>query len=291
MQLMRLAHVPLDQRDRVFYYSMFRAVAGATILGAIALGALVFGWLKNVWLAYYIAAVVAICLLIFQKLVTARFRSSNWLICMTDHGLFVKFRSYLNHHFSDQDPTVVFLPYSEVRSARLVKEHQEVPDRDDRNRLTAMIKTRRLIELELAGDSMELADVLANERQQVFTQATRGAAKRSSRYQHFPVQLASPTLLRIEWGVVPGAQTLLDSLTRHTLVQHAEKTTRDFVNLDGLSREEQETRLRQLAESGEMIGAVTMARKLYSYDLTTAKAFVESLMQNSRTRSVTGEGQ
>jgi hypothetical protein len=291
MQLMRLADVPLDQRDRVFYYSRFRAVAGATILGAIALAVLVFGWLKHVWLAYYVAAVVAICLLIFQKLVTARFRSSNWLIRMTDHGLFVKFRSYLNHHFSDQEPTVVFLPYSEVRSTRLVKERQELPDRDDRNRSTAMIKTRRLIELELAGDSTELADALANERQQVFTKTTRDVAKRSSRYQHFPVQLASPTLLRIEWGVVPGAQTLLDSLTRHTLVQHAEETTRDFVNLDGLSREEQEARLRQLAESGEMIGAVTMARKLYSYDLTTAKAFVESLMQNSRTRSVTGEGQ
>jgi hypothetical protein len=291
MQLMRLADVPLNQRDRVFYYSRFRAVAGATIFGAIALGALVFGWLKHVWLAYYVAAVVAICLLIFQKLVTARFRPSNWLIRMTDHGLFVKFRSYLNHHFSDQDPTVVFLPYSEIRSARLAKERQELPDRDDRNRSTAMFRMRRLIELELAGDSTELADALANERQQVFTKTTRDVAKRSSRYQHFPVQLASPTLLRIEWGVVPGAQTLLDSLTRHTLVHDTAETTRDLVNLDGLSREEQEARLRQLAESGEMIGAVTMARKLYSYDLTTAKAFVESLMQNSRSRSVTGEGQ
>jgi hypothetical protein len=63
------------------------------ILVATALGALVFGLVKNAWLAYYAAAVVAICLLIFQRLVTARFRSSNWLIRMTDHGLFVKFRS------------------------------------------------------------------------------------------------------------------------------------------------------------------------------------------------------
>ena len=277
MQLMRLADVSLNQRDRVFHHSRFHAVAGAIILVAIALGALVFGWLKDVWLAYYVAAVIALCLLIFQRLVTARFRSSNWLIRMTDHGLFVKFRSYLNHHFSDRDPTVVFLPYSEIRSARLVKVRQELPDRDDRNQPTAMIRMRRLIELELVGDTTQLAEALASERQQVFTQATRGAGKTSSRYHHFPVQLASPTRLRIEWGVVPGAQTLLDSLTRHTMVQHAEETTRDFINLDGLSREEQEVRLRELAESGEMIGAVTMARKLYSYDLTTAKDFVEKL--------------
>jgi len=62
MQLMRLADVPLDQRDRVFHYSRFRAVTGTMILVTIALGALVFGWLKNAWLAYYVAAVVAICL-------------------------------------------------------------------------------------------------------------------------------------------------------------------------------------------------------------------------------------
>jgi len=277
MQVMRLADVPLDQRDRVFHYSGFRAVTGAMILVVIALGALVFGWLKNAWIAYYVAAVVAICLLIFQRLVTARFRSSNWLIRMTEHGLFVKFRSYLNHHFSDQDPTVVSLPYSDIRSVKLVKERQELPDRDDTNQSTKIIRTGRIIDLELAGDSTQLAQALAKERERVFAKRIHGAGRTSSRYQHFPVRLASPMLLRIEWGVVPDAQTFLDSLTRHTLVRDSEETSRDFVNLDGLSREEQEVRLRELVESGEMIGAVTMARKLYSYDLTTAKHFVEGL--------------
>jgi hypothetical protein len=277
MQLMRLADVPLGQRDRVFHYSRLRAVTGAMILVAIAFGALAFGWLKNAWLAYYVAAVVAICLLIFQRLVTARFRSSNWLIRMTNHGLFVKFRSYLNHHFSDQDPTVVFLPYSEIRSVKLVKERQELSDRDDTNQPTTIIRTRRIIDLELAGDSTQLAQALAKERERVFAKPTRGAGRTSSRYQHFPVRLASPMLLRIEWGVVPDAQTFLDSLTRHTPVRDSEETSRDFVNLDGLSRKEQEVRLRELVESGEMIGAVTIARKLYSYDLTTAKHFVEGL--------------
>ncbi|TMA80594.1 MAG: hypothetical protein E6J74_39725 [Deltaproteobacteria bacterium] len=277
MQLMRSADVPLDRRDRVFHYSGFRAVTGAMILVAIALGALVFGWLKNAWIAYYVAAVVAICLLIFQRLVTARFRSSNWLIRLTDHGLFVKFRSYLNHHFSDQDFTVVFLPYSEIRSVKLVKERQELPDRDDTNQSTTIIRTRRIIDLELSDDSTQLAEALAKERERVFAKPTQGTGRTSSRYQHFPVRLPSPTLLRIEWGVVPDPQTFLDGLTRHTLVRDTEETSRDFVNFDGLSREEQETRLLELAESGDMIGAVGMARKLYSYDLAAAKHFVEDL--------------
>src|SRR5574341_259931 len=213
MQLMRLADVPLDQRDRVFHYSRMRAIAGAMTLAAIALVALIFGWQKGAWLAYYVAAVVAICLLIFQKLVAARFKPSNWLVRMTDHGLFVKFRSYLNPHFPEEDLTVVFLPYSEIRSARSLKEHQELPDRDQRNRSTTTTRTRRLLELELAGDSAQFAAALAKERERVFTKPTGGAGKSSSRYQHFPVQLTSPTRLRMEWGVVPGAQTLLDALT------------------------------------------------------------------------------
>ena len=56
MQLMRLADVPVDSRQRVFRYSRLRAVLGATILMALALGAFIFAWLKHASLAYYVAA-------------------------------------------------------------------------------------------------------------------------------------------------------------------------------------------------------------------------------------------
>ena len=278
MQLMRLADVPLNQRDRVFYYSRLRAVAGAAILAAVATAALIFGRQTGLWLAYYVAAVAAICLLIFQKLVTARFRPSNWLVRMTDHGLFIKFRSYLNNHFSEQDATVVFLPYSEIRSARLLKERQELPDRDDRYRSTTTTRTRRLLELQLADNLTQFVEALGKERARVFAKSAPGDHKPSTRYQHLPVQLAAPALLRIEWGVVPDAQKFLDEITRHTLVRPAEESSKDFVRLDGLSAAEQEARLLELAESGDMIGAVALARKLYAYDLTTAKGFVEGLV-------------
>ena len=276
MQLLRLAEVPLNQRDRVFYYSRLRSVAGAMVLAAVATAALVFARQTGLWLAYYVAAVAAICLLLYQKLVTARFRPSNWLLRMTDHGLFVQFRSYLNNHFPEQDATVLFLPYSEIRSARLLKERQELPDRENRNRLTTTRK-RRLVEIELAGHSTQFAEALGKEREQVFAKSPPRDDKPSTRYQHFPVQLAASTLLRIEWGVVPDAQRFLDEITRHTLVRPAEESFKDLVRLDGLSSAEQEARLLELVESGDMIGAVAMARKLYSYDLKTAKYFVEGL--------------
>jgi hypothetical protein len=278
MQLMRLADVPTDQNHRVFHYSLYRAVIGAITLLALAGGALLLGWVQDVWLAYYVAAVLLIFLLIFHKLVTARFRRSNWLLRLSEHGLFIKFRSYLNSHFDDRDITVVFIPYSEIRSARLVKERQELLDRDAGNLPETSTRTRRRVELELAENTTPLAKALSSERERLFSKSVVGAGRISTRYQHLPVRLASGNFLCVEWGVVPSAPTLLDVLSRHTLIKDAAAISRDFINLDGLSKEEKEARLLELAESGDMMGAVALARRLYSYDLTAAKQFVEELV-------------
>ena len=275
MQLMRMAEVPATDRDRVFRYSGGRALIATAVVVALAVGALPLAWTTANWLAYYFAAVATIFPLIFHKLVTARFRSSNRLVRLTDHGLFIKFRSYLNFHFPDRDLSVVFISHSEIRSARFILWKQQVPDRDDGGRPTITAQTQKLVELELASESKKLADALTGERAHALDGKNLG--KISSRYHHLPVRLAAPDRLQIEWGVVPNAQTFLDALTRHTLVRPAEKTSKDFINLEELSRAEQETRLLELAESGDKIGAITMARRLYAYDLTQAKDFIEGL--------------
>jgi len=289
MQVLRIADVLITGRDRVYRYSRVRALSVLVVLSLLAMASLAFGWLNNTWLAYYIPAVTFLFLLIFPKLITARFRPSNWLVRMTDHGLYIKFRSYLNYHFPEQDLTVVFLPYTEIRGARSVTEHDEIPDPED-GRNSTMTKKRLLLVLELAADSTKLAEALGNERTRVFTKPNQGGGAKS-RYHHLPVRLASPNLLTIEWAVVPSLKTILDALTRHTLVQRREETTKDLVHLDSLTREQQESRLLELAETGDMIGAVTMARQLYSYDLATAKTFVESLTQRRQNPLAKSEGQ
>src|SRR5581483_10194349 len=234
-----------------------------------------FAYLKGAWPAYWIAAFIFVFLLLYQKVITARFHSANWLVRMTDDGLYVKFRSYLNDHFDAQDFVVLFLPFSELRAARMVKQRQEVPDRNRGSRATTT--TKRILELELAGKTVELAVALGAERERVFDKVPRTNGRMSTRYQHFPVRLAAPALLRIEWDVVPKIQTLLDAMTRHTLVSDGGEEKKDYTQLESLDRKEQEARLLELAESGDVIGAIAIARKLYSYDLAAAKQFVESL--------------
>ncbi len=239
---------------------------------AVGLGLLVFAWLKSVWPAYFVAVVIFLCLLIFHQLILARFRPSNWLLRLNDEGMFVKFRSYLNDRFPQYDLTVAFLRFSEIRSAKFVREKQELDD--SRGRAGTTTKTRRYVEFEVDCDCRQLAEELAKERDRVF----KGKAISSARYGDFSVRVVAPDRVQIDWTVVPGVQTVLDALTRHTLVRPAESSSKDFVNLEKLSREQQEARLLELAESGDKIGAIAMARQLYSYDLTAAKQFVEELL-------------
>ena len=279
MQLIRQADVPTDKNQQVFCYSRFRAAIGALILLAFSGAALLLAWIQHVWVAYYIAAVPLIFLLIFHKLISARFQPSNWLLRVNDHGLFIKFRSYLNNHFDDRDITVVFIPYAEISSARLVKERQETLDRDAGNQAKTSTRVRRRVEFELAEDATPLARALASERERLFGKSVVGAGRISTRYQHVPVRLTSRKILSVDWGVVPSALILLERLKRHTSIKDAADVSKDFANLDQLGPAEKEARLRELAESGDMMGAIALARRLYSYDLSAAKQFVEELMR------------
>jgi hypothetical protein len=251
MQLLRLAEVPATDRDRVFSYSRGRALFSAAILFIAAIGAAILSWSNHVWLGYYLSAVILLSFFIFRKMVSARFRPSNWLVRLTVDGLFIQFRSYLNYHFPDQDLTVVFIAHSEVRSARFILEKREVPDRDDGNRPSTTTRTQKLVELELAIETKELAEALTCERAHALDGKNLGNI--SSRFHHLPVRLAAPDRLHIEWNVVPNAQTFLDALSRHTLIRPTEEAEKDFVNLEGLSRAEQESRLLELAESGDRV--------------------------------------
>ena len=106
--------------------------------------------------------------------------------------------------------------------------------------------------------------------------------RQTTRYHHLPVRLTAPDRLLIEWNVVPNAEKFLQALTRHTQVSPAEQRSQDLVNIESLPKAEQEARLLKLAESGDMIGAISLARKIYGYDLAAAREFVQGLAEKQK---------
>jgi len=134
---------------------------------------------------------------------------------------------------------------------------------------------RRLVELDLNVNTAELAKALKEEM-------ARKAPAGSARWGHYPVRLTSEATLQIEWRVVPACQVLLDALARYTVIDSPRKDVLDFTRLDQKGRAGQEKRLLELAETGETMAAIKIARELYDYDLAAAKQFVEGLLGKGR---------
>lgn len=256
--------------ETVFRHSPARALVAACVILASAAGLVVWARLAHAWLAYYLAAVLVIGLVVLRRLVLARFAPSNWLVRVRPDGVFVQFRSYLNQHFSEQDVTVVFIPRGEIRAVRLVRERRDIPDRDDSPRRTRGVtrQTRRLVELELAGDTGLLARALADE-------SARRA--RGTTYRDYPARLVAPATLELEWSVVPSGDVFLRSLAGRVAVAPTVDREGDYTALATLGADEQRRRLRELAQTGQTMTAIHLARRLYGYDLAEARSLIERL--------------
>jgi hypothetical protein len=282
MRLLRASEVPWQDRETVYRHSPARA---ALVALALAAAGLVLAWLLSrdgSVLGFYVAALALLALVVLRRLVLAPLRGENWLVRQRDDGLYVHFRSYLNYHFPAGDTTVVHIPYSEIRSARQVRERMRVPSREGpAQSRTLDERRRRLVELELNADTAALAKALDEElaRRPPMEKAWYGSS--GTTYRDYPVRLASSGVLQLEWNVAPGETAFLDSLRMRTLVGSPGETVRDFTSLGTLDRVGQEGCLRELAASGETIAAIDIAMDLYGLDLKQAKDFVEGLRRGA----------
>ena len=250
------------------------------LAGFAAASALLFNAYTRTWPpGYFFGSFLLLFLLLTLRMVTARFRASNWLVCMNDTGIYVQFRSYLNYPLPSDDPSVVFLPLGEIASARLVKERVETPD--PANRGATQTQYLRYIEIELSGDTALLADALQAERDEPAPMEKHWYGSSSTLYRDYPVTMTAPTLLRIRWDVVPGAHKFLDALRPYTVIADPVSLTQNFTRLKSLNLEDQHTQLRELSARGQTITAVYAARKLYGCSLGEAKELVDSLQKKA----------
>jgi len=286
MRLLQLRDVEITPNDRVFRYSRLHAIA--FVMAAISGVAWLFirahtaGWKPG----YYFAVAVLLLILPMRRFITARFRPSNWLVQANNTGFYVHFRSYLNYHLPADDPTVVYLDYSEVCSARLVKERLTTPEPGSRRSQT-QTRYLRHVELELVGGTGPLTKALQDELTAKAPKERRWYGSSATLYQDHPVRIVAQGCLRLRWAVVPGTDRFLDLLREYVPILEPVSLTRDFSHLESVSRDEQQKHLRELVRRGETIAAVYIARKLYGCGLAEAKQLVESLRAQAEDRTLT----
>jgi hypothetical protein len=103
-------------------------------------------------------------------------------------------------------------------------------------------------------------------------------ADSSTLYRDYPLSMTTSPFLRIRWDVVPRASTFLDFLGTHTRIAEPISLMQDFTRLQYLSRDEQQTQLRDLAGRGQIVTAIYLAQKMYGGSLAEAKEMIEKLV-------------
>lgn len=277
MRLLHPREVEIGPNDRVFRHSRLRALIVWLAGFAITMTMFFEAYTQRWKVGYIFGAGLSLFLLLTLRLVTARFHPSNWLVRLNQTGIYVQYRSYLNYQLPAEDPSVFFLSFGEIASARLIKERVETPDPARNGTQTQFL---RHIELELSGNTAPLADALNAERGEDAPMEKHWYGTSSTLYRDYPVNMTAPTFIRIHWDVVPGAYNFLEALAPYTVIADTVSVHQDFTHLKFLSREEQQKQLRELVVRGQNITAVYAARQLYGGSLGEAKRMVDSLSES-----------
>ncbi|MBM3490347.1 MAG: hypothetical protein FJX68_07840 [Alphaproteobacteria bacterium] len=193
------------------------------------------------------------------------FEASNWQLHAGADGLYVKYRSYMNHELPADTPSVLHLAKREIAWLAESRTRALLPTAKGRDRL---MHVERALAFGLREvDRAAIAAALAAERRQWV--ATRKRGRR--RFADYPVRLDGEDL-RVR---LRRPRHALQWLGRHYPMRAA--IERDRGAIGKAPQAEQESMLLELAESGRSFDAIALARQLYGYDLKDAEEFVEQL--------------
>lgn len=221
--------------------------------------------------------------------VRAAGRASNWLLRASVDGLYIKYRSYLNHHFSPDDPVVLFIPHHLVDT---VRGHIRFGwtmriGSQNSNRRVEQGRKQEFIEIRLrkGADSQLVRDALLAER----NRKSPGDDVVKSWSGHYPVRLVADDMLRIDMsGVRPGMAESLRALDRWFALETPQTTHES--SREELSGAELDDKILDLVMEGETISASYLVRKAYGYNTTEAKNFIDEMRETGRANRTTRPG-
>tara|TARA_Y100000294_G_C8412710_1_gene279500 strand:+ start:194 stop:667 length:474 start_codon:yes stop_codon:yes gene_type:complete len=103
------------------------------------------------------------------------------------------------------------------------------------------------------------------------------------KYHHYPVKVYNDDKIRIEWKsaqtrVTPSIDRALELFAvDHIKVNSKEYENKDYRKTQSIDVVEIETRILDLVQKGNKIEAIKFVKKIYHFNSTEAKLFVQSL--------------
>jgi len=143
------------------------------------------------FILYWVSGVAGLVALFVLVSARASSRASNWVLRYNGFGLSINFRSYLNHHFNEDDETVLSLSFNEIRSVRQTQKKPSLPGSSRSNTET----TYSMTFLDLA-----IADLATTKKIRLVLQAERDTSAPQNngvrtKYKHYPVTITPAGVL------------------------------------------------------------------------------------------------
>jgi hypothetical protein len=228
------------------------------------------------WVRWGVELMLLLILMAFFASLRKSYGPENWLLRLFPRGdsIWIKFRSYQNEHFSDDDPVILKLIPQEVTWVGLVKEHWLRPS-DDRG-TTSEHCTYLDIGLAEQVDIEPLRQKLDEERHR---QPPGHYVKTT--YRDFPVKLLDGSVIRLVWRssssfIVPSPGRVIREMSRFAEVREPRQKFLDAAT-PAADQKAMEGQIIELIERGDVIGATKLVRRRYRCSLTEARKFVEEL--------------
>ena len=272
MQILRDREVAFMPGVRVYRETRWGSLIAAVFLVSCVAGVVAFltvtGSWESTWAIVGFAiwsAIMALPIHLCLRTFRASRRAQSWLFAWAQDRLYLRFRSYQNHRFDPETPSVVCVPRREIDWIRAYSQKLEAQDSDGDWNNTRMVKG---LQIKLKGnlDTAPLSDALREE--------AKRRDHKGIRFNHYPVTLGAESILRVEVG---KPKALLKQLAPYyTTTTGQEVPLKHFRDM---TTDEKENHILDLALAGQKIDAIKAARAVYGYDLAQAKKMVEGLME------------
>lgn len=272
MRLLRNTEVPDGRSLTTFRTSSLRAGFWALLLLGITcfLGAGFLyapddlprvAWVFLIPIGGLFLTVLAIVSLAALSDFRATFRSSNWVLRVGKGGLWLQLRSFRNTHFEEADETAAFLGFLELAGARRASER--IRSGSDDTETT--VHWLELVPAEVGLEPLRAA-VQAERERKGPTRRLLGISS-SGRSRHAPVVVTQDGNVRVDWH---GRRML------RVLRKNGVKLLDDVGPMESGERDSDGAIL-ELAEEGQALAAIKLARVTHGMGLAEAKAFVDGL--------------
>jgi hypothetical protein len=268
-----------------------------------------WGKLAYLWFGFWFG--------LFAWFAWSRFKASllpsNWLVKAGPDRLLIKFRSFQNYYYPDNDPVVIELFWREIDWVRKTRETSTKPGSDG-----AVIEFFRYLDLKLHLSEKELKKIenaLVKERNNKPLQSAVGelkhelfqARKRKApkyeidgikhrlrnekiirhqqkkqsggKHHDYPVRLVNDNVLRLRWNAIkPNIKKTLAYFSAYTQLESDIKIESDSTgDFKGKALDDM---ILDRVVKGDKIDAIALVKKHYGFSTTDSIKFIGELMDN-----------